>query len=80
MKTDAVRLLGPLRRAVRADKPIPATWREPLVELLELMLSDRDRYTAARAARVIVEMVAADKRRERLERKTAAATAPGVAR
>ena len=62
MTPDPAKLLGPLSRAVRADKPIPDSWREPLVELVEMLMADRDRLTAVRAVRVVIEMAAADQR------------------
>ena len=66
MTRDPAKLLGPLYRAVRADKPVPDSWREPLVELVEMLLADRDPSTSLRAVRVVIEMAAAD-RRMRLE-------------
>ena len=67
MKPDAAKLLAPLLRAVQRDKPIPAGWRAPLVELLMLLVADPDPMTRARAVRVIVEMEGANMRQERLE-------------
>ena len=56
------KLLGPLYRAVRADKPIPDSWREPLAELVDMLMADRDALTSVRAVRVVIEMAAADRR------------------
>lgn len=62
MKPDPAKLLGPLLRAVKADQPTPAAWREPLVKLVALLLSDRDACTSVQAARVLIEMEAANLR------------------
>lgn len=62
MRPDPAKLLGPLYRAVRAEKPIPDHWRGPLVEFVALLLSDRDIYTSVRAAQVLIEMEAANLR------------------
>ena len=56
MTPDPAKLLGPLDRAVRAGKPIPDSWREPLAELVDMLMADRDSLTSMRAVRVIVEM------------------------
>lgn len=75
MKPDPAKLLGPLLRAVKADKPIPDQWREPLVKLVALLLSDRDAYTSVRAARVLIEMEAANLRLDRESGRTPTAVA-----
>ena len=62
MTPNPAKLLGPLYRAVRADKPIPDSWREPLVELVEMLMADRDPRTSMRAVRVVIEMEATDQR------------------
>lgn len=59
----AEKLLGPLLRAVRNDKPIPDHWRGPLVELCALAMGDPDPMTRLRAMEILVEMRAANERR-----------------
>ena len=62
MRPNCAKLLGPLLRAVRGDKPVPADWREPLVDLVMLLMVDAHPLTSIRAARVIVDMHAANVR------------------
>ena len=75
MTPDPAKLFGPLCRTVRADKPIPDSWREPLVELMEMLVADRDPLTSIRAVRVVIEMAAADIRQQRRGRKASPKTA-----
>jgi hypothetical protein len=42
-------------------------WRVPLVELVTLLMASPDTMTSTRAARVLVEMEAANMRQERAE-------------
>lgn len=62
MSANPSRILAPLLRAVQRDKPIPAGWHEPLVELVEWLLDDPDPMTRVRACRIIIEMEGANQR------------------
>ena len=70
MKANPVRLLAPLLRSVRTDKPIHEAWRVPLVELVTLLMASPDGMTSARAARVLIEMEGTHIRQERSERRS----------
>ncbi len=75
MRRDAVELLVPLLRAVKADKPIPDAWRQPLVEFVMLLLDHPNAETRSRTAHVVIAMVAADQRLEFIDRSQAVALA-----
>lgn len=60
-------LLDALRCAVRAGKPIPDLWREPLAELLRLLMGHPDGLIAASAVATVLEMEAANLRLDRIQ-------------
>jgi hypothetical protein len=62
MNLDRVRLLRALSRAVKADRSIPCNWHSPLIDLVDLFLFDPDPAVSLQAARVVIEMVAANQR------------------
>lgn len=66
MSPGPVKLLAALRRAVEQDEPIPDGWREPLVELVALLLQHRSPIIAQSAVATLLEMEAANMRQDRL--------------
>ena len=62
MKIPVSRLLFPVLRTVESGKPIPATWRQPLVRLATLMTLHRDERVSVRAVQTLVAMEAANLR------------------
>jgi K+-transporting ATPase c subunit len=62
MKPNPLPLLRALSRAVKADRNLPCNWHGPLIDLVDLLLSDPDPAVSIQAARVVIEMVAANRR------------------
>ncbi len=80
MRRDPVTLLRPLLRAVKADKPIPDAWRQPLVDLVMLLLDHPNSEIRLRAAYVVIAMTAADQRLEFIDRRLGRADSPAAHR
>jgi hypothetical protein len=65
MKPNPLPLLRALARAVKTDRQLPRNWHNPLLDLVELLLSDRDPAVSLQTVRVVIEMVAANRRLNR---------------
>jgi hypothetical protein len=76
MRRDPVKLLGPLLRAVKDDKPIPDAWQQPLVDLVMLLLDHPNSDIRLRAVYVVVAMTAADQRLEFIDRRLGRVDSP----
>jgi len=62
MKPNPLPLLRALSRAVKTDRNVPHNWRSPLIDLVDLLLCDPDPAVSVQAARVLIEMAAANLR------------------